>query len=586
MKKWVLRKTKGNYELMSKAMCINKNLAQVLLNRGITKKVDIENFLNASLSKFYDFKKALGVTEGVNLIFNSIKSEKKIFIYGDYDCDGIMSTTILYKGLKKLGADVSFYIPHREKEGYGLNIAAISKLKSLGAQLIITCDNGIASIEENNFIIDEGIELLVIDHHEPPLEEIKRNYIVIDPKQSQCQYEFKEMCAAGLSFRFIYELFNFFNINFDLHDELLIFAMIATFCDIVDLKGDNRIIGKIGLEYINSEKNTNLGLQELIKVKGIDDKKLTNYHVGFIIGPCVNASGRLDRATLAVELFTSDSEEVCSDIAVRLYELNEERKQYTESAQKETIELLENSDVINDKVFVLYNNNVHESIAGIVAGRIKETYYHPVIVITDGEEGLKGSARSIESYNIFEEMSKCQKYFTKFGGHSMAAGVSLPLENLEDFRKEINDNCNLTNEDFCEIIPIDNQLEIEEVTYRLAEELGGLRPFGKGNKEPLFGTIGAKVEEIRIIEDKNTIIFTFFGGEGNRPVKGLSFGQVDYFKSMVIEKHGPYIGEKIFKGVLRNIDLIIDIVYYIDINEYNNNVSVQMKLKDFRMNNN
>lgn len=584
MKKWVLRKYNGDTEKMSEVLGISPILAQVLLNRGINSKMDADKYLRISENDFNDISQMKHMDNAIEFIIQSIKDNKRILLYGDYDVDGVTSTTIMYKTLKSINADVEYYIPDREREGYGLNRKAIEGFKGR-VDVLITLDNGIASLEENKLIMDLGMKLVVIDHHEVPLnDDIEVGVVgdfVIDAKQSACNYPFKQMCTAGLAFRFSKRIYEKLEMDFLIENEAYIFAMIGTICDIVDLKEDNRIIVKKGMELINSN-NTNEGLMELMRGKSIFGKKIDVFHIGFVIGPCINASGRLKRASLAVDLFTSDNPEEIEELARELISLNEERKMLTEEATARAIEQVENSDIKNDKVFVLYDRQIHESIAGIVAGRIKDKYYHPTIVLTKGEEYVKGSARSIPVYDIFQGLSQVKKYFERFGGHAMAAGLSLKEENLDSFKKELNENATLTEEDFQEIIALDEKLELDQITYELYREISTLKPFGKDNKQPLFGTVKAEVNDIRIIEDKNTIIFTFKIND-HRNIKGISFGQVSDFYEAISLKFSPYVQNKIKNGMVRNVDLALDIVYYIEVNEFRGDISLQLKIGDFKL---
>ncbi len=582
MKKWILRQKKANINQMSKVLNISETLAQSLVNRDINTKRKVDNFTNVNISKFHNFLIAKDLEKGLEIVKTSIVNKEKIVIYGDYDIDGVSSTTILYKGLKYLNANVSYYIPNRESEGYGLNINAINNLFTQKTDLIVTCDNGIASLEEIDLIKSLNMKIVVIDHHQPVIvnneEVLPKADALIDPKRSDCLYPFKEMCAGGLSFRFVDCLYKSMNIDFVLYEELFVFASIATFGDIVDLKEDNRIFAKIGLEILNKNMAINKGLHALILEKNLDKKVLSSYDIGFIIGPCINATGRLYEATMAVDLFVSDDYDKCKDLAKKLSLLNDERKNLTTMSVDRAL----NNLTKIDNVIVIYDDIIHESIAGIVAGRIKDKFYHPTIVLTKGHEMAKGSARSIESYNIFLEMSKCKHLFSKFGGHAMAAGVSLPYENIDKFREEINNNCILNNSDFIETIYIDKALNLENVTYTLAKELEVLAPFGKGNKKPMFGSKNLKVKYLKIFEKSETVKFTFSIND-YRSIDAIYFKGLDNLKDVISNDFSEYQCEKILKGLISNIDLIVDIVYYIDINNYNNESKVQLVINDFRL---
>lgn len=590
MAKWLIKNNKADIKAMAKALNISEIMAKVLVNRNINTTRLFNKYINPNLNKLRDFTEAKDVNKAIDVLDRAYQNNSKIFIYGDYDADGVSSTVILLKGLRGLGFDADFYIPDRVSEGYGLNCEALDTLKEQGAELVILCDNGIASVKEIDYASQLGLETIIIDHHEPGFMETDEGIIdlvpkasaVIDPKQRACPYPFKSMCAAGLCYRFITVLYEHFEKELPCHDELLIFAAIATFCDIVDLIDENRIIAKNGLDLLNNKGALNIGLDALLEERLCKGKHISEFTIGFVIGPCINAGGRLETASKAVELFIEEDKEKAREYAKYLSGLNEERKSLTQKAASMAVEEIENSDMSGAKVYFIYNPEIHESIAGIVAGRIKEKYHHPVIVFTGEGEVVKGSARSIEGYNIYEGLYKAKELFIKFGGHAMAAGMSLLNENLEELYIRLNEDCNLSEEDFDEIIRIDAALPLNFVTYKLAQELNYLSPFGKGNHEPIFGTKGLKVWDLRVIEDKDTIIFTFRTEDG-RYIKGLLFGKYEYFAKSIQASFDEYDSEKILNGVILNINLTIDAVYYININEYNNNVSVQMNIKDFRI---
>ncbi|MDD3570965.1 MAG: single-stranded-DNA-specific exonuclease RecJ, partial [Lachnospiraceae bacterium] len=438
MKKWMLRRNKVNIEKMAERLGISIVTAQVLANRGIGTYNAACKFLYCDLNEMYDGNLLKDMQKGIDVINFAIDNGKKIAVYGDYDVDGVMSTAILYKTIKTFTDNVIYYVPHRQKEGYGINIEAVEELKSLDIDVILACDNGIAAIEEAKLIDKLGMRLVILDHHEPAFEVCedgsKKDIIpvaaaIIDHKQKDCTYPFKALCAGAMAYKFSKVIFESRKAEFVYSTEFLVFAAMATICDIVDLLDENRIIAKNGLNLI--KESPNIGLKALLEKTGIAEGDISEYHVGFVLGPCINATGRLESAKSAVELFVTEDVERAKILATELTELNNERKLLTANAVKETIEAVENSDLHQDRVLVIYNENIHESIAGIVAGRIKERYYKPVIMLTSGESMAKGSARSIEGYNIFEELFNQIDLFHKFGGHPMAAGLSLPYENVD-----------------------------------------------------------------------------------------------------------------------------------------------------------
>ncbi len=590
MTKWKLLHEQANIDLMSDTLKISKTMAQVMVNRNIRTKNTALAFLNPRLALFHDIYLMKDVDRAIKIIIETVSNGGKIAIYGDYDVDGVMSTVILYKTLKKYGADVLYYIPDREIEGYGLNMEAVRTLNSEGIDLIVTCDNGIASIAEINEAKSLGMKVIVIDHHEPgfvidenlgKIDVLPNADSIVDPKQSDCNYPFKMLCAAGICFKFAKAFHECADMDFDFENEFFVLAMFATYCDIVDLHGENRIIVKNGLQIINNDKNINKGINAMLFAKSYYDKEINGYAVGFVLGPCINASGRLDRATEAVSLLTSENYAECEIIAKKLAELNEERKAMTLFHYEEAVMLVEKTNLKEHKVLVMVLPTAHESIAGIVAGRLKEHFHKPVIVLTKSGDFIKGSARSIEGYNIFEAMYSCKHLFERFGGHAMAAGVTLIAENVPVLRKYLNENCNLTEDDFVEILKYDKELEISDVTFELAQELTHLAPFGKANKEPMFVTRNLIPEQLQVYKEKKVLIFRFINKNSQRKVKALSFGHIDKFENELTKFYNKSEIEKIMCGILRNNNFTIDIIYSIEINEYNGDKSVQMKIKDF-----
>lgn len=431
-KKWMLRRNKLNIRDIANKSGISETLCTVLVNREIYNLEDIKDFLEPSLEKLYNPLLMKDMDKGTEIIKRSIIDKKKIAIYGDYDADGVTSTVILYIALKECEANVIYYIPDRETEGYGMCTERVERLKAEGVEVIITCDNGIAALEQVERAKELGMTVVITDHHELPFienEKEEREYVVpkadaiINPKQKDCYYPFKMLCGAGIAFKFSKLLYEKLNMNPNKYKELLQFAAIGTICDVVDLKGENRIIAKLGLESINNTNN--LGLRALIKETSLNEKNITSYNVGFIIGPCINATGRLDTAALSVELFLAKDIKRAEELAKELRNLNTERQEITMEGVEEITYTIENSSLKNDKVLVIYKENIHESIAGIVSGRIKDAYNRPTIVLTKGKEMPKGSGRSIDGYNLFEELMKCKEYIYKFGGHPMAAGLTI-----------------------------------------------------------------------------------------------------------------------------------------------------------------
>ncbi len=588
MKKWTKKNKKADFDKMSNVLGINKNIAKILVNRDINTKRKASLFLEPSLDKFGDFSNIKDIDVAIVELKKSVFNNEKILIYGDYDVDGVSSTTILYKALKELTHNVEYYIPHREDEGYGLNIDTLKVLIKKDIDLIITCDNGITSIDEVAFLKENNIKVIIIDHHEPIIDEngdmlLPNANAVIDPRRLDCEYNFKLMCAGGLSYRFIKYFFNEIQTNLLCEDELLVFAMIATICDIVDLYEDNRIIVKNGLDILNRNKSINQGLYKLLEKNNILNNIINDYEVGFVIGPCINAVGRLEKATTAVDLFTNDNEHTTDELSELLVSLNAQRKLLTKESYDRVLEKILGEQLNKYDIIVVYDENTHESIAGIVAGRIKDYFYKPTIVLTKSIDVAKGSARSIPSCDIYKLLSKSRDLFIKFGGHSMAAGMSLDKSKIDILREELNKNAELTADDFIEVIKIEEQLFIEDMTLDFVNSLEKLKPYGKGNREPLFGTKNVTISSIKVFESKNTMILFLSDDSTFNKVKCVSFGFIEKFKEILSEVYNDEQISNILNANLKEIKLNVDIVYSLQINEYNNNISVQTILKDMRI---
>ncbi len=589
MAKWIIRNPKANIPKMVEEFGISEIFATVLANRDILTRRKLNTYLYVDNMFFFNALNMKDMEKAFRKIIEAISKNQLICIYGDYDVDGVTSTVILYKALKNIGANVIYYIPDREEEGYGLNINAINDVINKGVDIIFTCDNGIASIEEVDYIKQNNMDIIILDHHEPRFLEKDNKKIeilpnadaIVNPKQEDCHYEFKALSAGGISYKFVQGLYEYMEIEEDL-DEYLVFASISTVCDIVDLLDENRLIVKMGLEILNNNKCINKGLFEILKVNNIDEKLINETDYGFIIGPCINASGRLESALKAVELFTTNDEENIKKLAVDLLNLNIERKNLTHKAVEDIFYMVENSNIKNDKVLVVYNDKIHESIAGIVAGRIKEAYYKPTFVITKSKDGAKGSGRSIPAYNMFEELLKCSNLFQKFGGHKMAAGLSLTEENVDLFRKTINENCMLSNEDLQETITIDKALKFSQITLNLAKELYKMKPIGKENSNAIFATKNVSIKNIRFVGKENNIIQLILT-DNTADLKAISFNGYNKFLDILKKVIPNDEIEKLILGIKKYVDLKLDVVYSIEVNIFNDIENVQLILKDFRL---
>lgn len=587
MKKWYIKNKGIDYNEISKKFNISRFLAKLIVNRDIKEDEDIENFLNPSIENLHPAEELKDVEKAVKIIKEKILEKKKIRVIGDYDVDGVISTFLLYSALKRVGAIVDYDIPDRIKDGYGINIDIINRAKGENIDTIITCDNGIAAIDEIDHAISNDMTVIVTDHHDVQFVEddngcrnsiLPKAQCVVNPKQEDCSYKFKKICGAAVAYKFIEMLYSEFSIPKKENIKFIEFVAIATVCDVVDLVDENRIFVKEGLKMLN--KTENIGLKALLRVNNIEDKTLSTYHLGFVIGPCINASGRLDNAKRGIELLLSEEEETANRLAKELYDLNSSRKDMTKEGVEKAIEIIEKNNYKDQSVFVVYVPDIHESLAGIVAGRIREKYNVPSIIITKADNGAKGSGRSIEGYDMFEELLKCRELLTKFGGHTMAAGLSIDEENIDLLREKLNSMSPLTKDDLVPKIYLDMQLPVKTINYDIINELHTLEPFGKANHKPLFGEKGLKVIRANILgKNKNVLKFQFLSKEG-LAIEGIYFGDIEDFENTITMKYGETELRNIYEGNKNNI--ILDIVFYPEINQFNGNISIQLIVEDYR----
>lgn len=576
MSKWFIRPCKVNIRNMCEKMGINVPLALALQSKGLNTPKKVKDYFNTENCKFGDITQLIGVKKSFEIIERAINEKEKIFIYGDYDVDGVTSTVILYKSLKALGANVFYYIPNRITDGYGLNTKAVERLIEKGMEVLITCDNGIAAIEEVKYAKGRGIDVVIYDHHEPVIQNDKEVLpeadSVTDAKINDCGYEFTLMCAGGLCYRVMKSFYEYLGKEYILEKEMAVFAGIATVCDVVDLVSENRAIAKRSLELIN-ENVENIGLKQLVDINSLE--YINEFHYGFVLGPCINACGRLEDASIAVDLFVEENEQRAGELALKLFELNVERKSITLDSTDRIIDEVENSDLIKDKVLVIYDKELHESIAGIVAGRIKEKYNKPAIVLTKSENGVKGSGRSIEKYNIFEALNKEKEYLGKFGGHKLAAGLTLKNEeNVDNFRNSINQHCTLNEDDFEKIFYVDGQLPFGFISLEGTEELDIMHPFGTNNTKPIFGTKGVLCNNIRFLgESKNIVSMTVSDNENSH--RAIMFRGSEKIEEILMRMNFS-------KENCRDAEIKMDILYTLEINEYRDYRNVQLNIKDFR----
>lgn len=578
MEKWLIKKNKSNKTNLN--LNLNPIVEKILLNRGIDTEKKVEEFLNPSYENLNTPLLMKDLIRAGNIILNHISKKNKIAISGDYDVDGVMSTTILLEGLKELGGNVIYKIPNRYNDGYGINNRIVDECFEEEVKLIITCDNGIAAKEAVDYANSKDIQVIVTDHHEIPLDENSNEILpnaeaVVDPKQKNCTYPFRDLCGAGVVFKLISYLYKLKGINWEKERYLLQFVAMATVCDVMPLVEENRIFVKYGLQTLNSSDN--LGMKELIRACQIKDP-IDVYHLGFILGPSINSAGRLTDASKAVELFTCNDFEKAKEISKELRELNVKRQELTDDGFKELDNFILNYEM--DKKFpilVLLSEDLNESVAGIVAGRLKEKYKRPVIVLS-GKETLKGSGRSIEEYNMFEKISHEKYLLEKFGGHKMAAGMSLKRENLVEFIKNLNNNSDLKKEDFSSKYYIDAQAKIKDLNMDLAESINALKPFGNGNEAPVLGFKSVIIDKIKILgKNQNVLKLSLRQDENN--IDAIYFSDFKSFKEKLKEGYAPSILDELLLGKRK---IFVDLIGSFDINEFNGNKYLQVKIKSIR----
>ena len=565
--RWQILQTDANIDLMCQVLGVSPTLAKVMANRGLRSKNAVLSFLQISIDNLRPFSLMKDADRAITRIIRAIETGENITVFGDYDADGVTSTVILYKVLTRLGAKASYYIPHRVAEGYGLTTTSVQKLADAGSKLIIAIDSGISAIDEITLAATLGMDTVVVDHHEQG-EILPPAVAIINPKQRDCTYPFKEMCAGGLAYKLADALCAKMGAEFTEKEESLVLAAIATICDIVPLQDENRILANCGLILLNANKKINHGLSCLLEARQYMEKPIDVFSMGYIVGPCINAAGRLDNAEKAVELLCSTDHETCAALTDELLRLNDERKNLTATAVDR---LLATLTYPLPKVLVLFDPDTHESIAGIVAGRMRETTGRPTIVLTKGGEAMKGSGRSPACYSLFEALHANRHLFVRFGGHAMAAGLTILEENIPILRDALNETCTLTEDDFTPQIEIDDEISLENITITLADELSRLAPFGKDNHEPMFVSRYVYVENVRVINEKSTLIFTFKSPGGGR-VKGIAFGMNDAWAQATEQA-----------GVAKTGGFFMDIVYKAETNVYNGNVSVQVRVRDFKI---
>lgn len=587
MERWFI-KNKSDPGIDYKKLGINNVIYKILLNREINTEEDIREFLEPSLSNLNSPILLKDMVKASNIILSHLAKKNKIRIIGDYDVDGVTSTYILYEGLRTIGGDVSYDIPHRVEDGYGINKSLIDKAHEDGVKCIITCDNGIAARDAVDYAMSLGIDVVVTDHHEVPkiikdgkeVEILPRASAVIDPKQSSCSYPFKEICGGVVAFKLIEYLFLIKGVDKEeFYEKFLPYAAIATVCDVMPLTNENRVIVSEGIKLLRESKD--LGLNALIEAADIKKDDIDVYHLGFIIGPTINSSGRLESAKEALELFLEKDYSIALEKAKELRDLNYERQKLTSDAFEVIDEKIQKEGLLDKhKVLIVYEEGLNESILGIVAGKIKEKYYRPSVVLSDSKDLIKGSGRSIEEYNMFQEFSKSKEYLKSFGGHKMACGLALPLENLDDFIRDVDQKESLTRNDLIRKIYIDGNLELKYISMKLVQDIEALAPFGNGNSAPKFGAKNLQIKSLNILgKNKNFLKMTL--SQDNINYTGILFEDSKVFLNKLASSYGREEVMGLLNG--RPSNIFIDIVFNLDLNKFNGNVTIQLKIKSYRI---
>lgn len=595
MEQWVVLRKGADFEAIAKKFNISPRLACLVRNRDIVGEDAIGDYLYGTIADLHDGMLMRDMDKAVEILMEKIREKEKIRVIGDYDIDGVNATYILLEGLEHLGGEVDVDIPNRITDGYGLNRDLIDRAFADGVDTIVTCDNGIAAYQEIAYGKDLGMTIIVTDHHEVPYEsdgeetgresnDQSKCYIlppadaVIDPKRADCDYPFDGLCGAAVAYKLVEALYEAMGRDAEDMDYLMEQVAIATVGDVMDLTGENRIFVKQGLEMM--KRTSNKGLQSLMTCTRVEPQKVSAYHIGFVLGPCMNAGGRLDTAKRTLELLRAGTKREADILAGDLKSLNDSRKSMTETALQDAVKQVETAGIKDDKVLVVYLPDCHESLAGIVAGRIREAYYKPAFVLTDTDSGVKGSGRSIEAYHMYEELSKCRELLIRFGGHKLAAGLSLDRENVEPFRRAVNDMCILEQKDFREKVIIDMQMPFSAVKEELVQEITLLEPFGKGNTRPVFAEKNVEFLRAQILgKNQNVLKFLVRDAEGTE-MDALYFGDVSVCKGYMWEIYGRERTEALFNG--KSTGIAMSITYYPQVNEYRGTKTLQIVMTHYQ----
>ena len=585
MKRWVLLRKGADFAAIGEKFHISPRLACLIRNRDIIGDKAIADYLNGTIADLYDGMLMKDMDRAVDILMEKIDEHMRIRVIGDYDIDGVCATYILLEALEGLGADVDMDIPDRILDGYGLNRNLIDRAYHDEIDTVITCDNGIAAADEIAYAKSLGMSVIVTDHHEVPYIETEeeKHYLlppadaVVDPKQTDCSYPFKGLCGAAVAYKLMECLYEAMGKDAEDIDTLLEAVGIATVGDVMELTGENRIFVKQALEMLSNSRNP--GLKALMECTGIDGAAVSAYHIGFVLGPCINAGGRLDTAKRALSLLRAKTKREADVLAGDLKALNDSRKELTEAAVSEAARLVEETAAGQDKVLVLYLPDCHESLAGIVAGKIRERYYRPVFVLTDGETEVKGSGRSIEHYHMFEELTRCKELLIRFGGHKQAAGLSLEQGKIDAFRRMLNENCRLTETELQEKVSIDMELPFSCITEEFMKELALLEPFGKGNTKPVFAGRNVELLSARLIGKNRNMLKIQVKDAGNVSMEAVYFGDAGEFLDAVAAKYGRGQADRLLAGKAQGIKM--SLTYYPGVNEYRGNRQMQIVITDY-----
>ena len=585
MEKWFVINKGADFAGIAKRFGISPVTARLIRNREVMGDEAIARYLKGGIGELYDPHLLFDSDRLTDILMQKIREGKKIRIIGDYDIDGVMSTYILYKGITHCGGKADFQIPDRMKDGYGINDHLIGQAYDAEVDTIITCDNGIAAIDEIAHAKSLGMTVLVTDHHEIPYTEEngERHYkrskadAIVNPKQKECNYPYKNLCGAAVAWKVIQILYEKCGLAAEEAYVFLENVAFATVGDVMDLTDENRILVREGLKRIHT--TTNPGMRALILQNKLEPEQISSYHFGFVLGPCINASGRLETAKIALNLFLQEDAKKASEIAAELVDLNAQRKDMTAEGVELAVQQVEEGNT-GKKVLVVYLPDVHESLAGIIAGRIREAYHKPTFVLTKSEDGVKGSGRSIEAYSMYEELCKCQELFTKFGGHPMAAGLSLPEANVEIFREKINACCGLTEEDFIPKIKIDIPMPVDYPDIPLVNELSLLEPFGKANVKPQFADKNLGIDCAVVVGKNQNVLKLTLRTERGISISAVYFGDVDGFREYYSKKYGESEVQQAFSG--RTNAIRMSVVYYPEVHRYQGNESIQIVIKNYQ----